>query len=90
MSSVDFCKGGCEDRIWACEAKESPLLEATAREQMVKTQQAGEGFTGALVICKVCRSDIALQVLVVPSCVYNWSTNSFSNPNPVYSHPPKS
>jgi hypothetical protein len=30
--------GGCENRIWAREAEESPLLEAVARERL----QAGE------------------------------------------------
>jgi hypothetical protein len=30
------------DRTWAREAEESPLLEAVAREGLVKTQQAGE------------------------------------------------
>jgi hypothetical protein len=39
---VQFCTGSCEERTWACEAEESPLLEAVAREQLMKTQQAGK------------------------------------------------
>jgi hypothetical protein len=34
---VWFCTGGCEERTWAREAEESPLLEAVARERLVKT-----------------------------------------------------
>jgi hypothetical protein len=37
ISAVELCKGGCGDRIWAREAEESPLLEAVARERLVKT-----------------------------------------------------
>jgi hypothetical protein len=43
-----FCMGVCEERTSACEAEESPLLEAIAREQLVKTQQAGKGLVGAM------------------------------------------
>jgi hypothetical protein len=42
---VEFCKGGCEDRTWAREAEESSLLEAVARERLMKTQQAGRGLS---------------------------------------------
>jgi hypothetical protein len=38
----EFCMGSYEDRTWACEAEESPVLEAVAREQLVKIQQAGK------------------------------------------------
>jgi hypothetical protein len=37
---VEFCTGGREDRTGAREAEESPLLEAVARELLVKTQRA--------------------------------------------------
>jgi hypothetical protein len=40
----------------------------------------------AVVICKVCRSAIALKLLVVPSCVYKWPINLCTNSNPVYGH----
>jgi hypothetical protein len=36
------------------------MLEAVAREQLVKTQQAGKGSAGAVVICKVRRLAITL------------------------------
>jgi hypothetical protein len=36
------------------------LLEAIAREQLVKIQQAGEGLTGAVVICELWRLVVAL------------------------------
>jgi hypothetical protein len=41
------------------EAEESPLLEAVASERLVKTQQAGIGLAGAVVICEVWKSAIA-------------------------------
>jgi hypothetical protein len=37
------------------EAEESPLLEAVAREQLVKTQQAGKDLRCAVVICELWR-----------------------------------
>jgi hypothetical protein len=43
----EFCTGGYEERTWAREAEESPLLEAVVRERLVKTQQAGKGLMGA-------------------------------------------
>jgi hypothetical protein len=45
-----FCTGVCEERTWARQAEESPLLEAVARERLVKTYQAGKGLVGAVVI----------------------------------------
>jgi hypothetical protein len=33
------------------EPEEFPSLEAVAREGLVKTQQAGKGLAGAVVIC---------------------------------------
>jgi hypothetical protein len=42
------------------EAEESPLLEAAARELLMKTQQAGKGLADAVVICEVWRLAIAL------------------------------
>jgi hypothetical protein len=42
------------------EAEESPLLEAIAREWLLKTQQAGKGLVGAVVICKVWRLPIMM------------------------------
>jgi hypothetical protein len=45
--------GVCDERNWEREAEESPLLEAVARERLVKTQQAGKGLSGAVVICEL-------------------------------------
>jgi hypothetical protein len=42
------------------EAEEFPLLEAVAREHLVKTQQAGKDVAGAVVICELWRSAVAL------------------------------
>jgi hypothetical protein len=42
------------------EAEESPLLEAVAREGLVKTQQAGKGLADAVVICELWRLAVAL------------------------------
>jgi hypothetical protein len=41
-------------------AEKIPLLEAVARERLVKTQQAGKGLAGAVLICELWRLDIAL------------------------------
>jgi hypothetical protein len=81
-----FCMGGCEDRTWVHEPEESSLLEAVDREWLVKTQQAGKDLAGALVNCELWRLAVALQLLVLTSCVYKWSVNPFTNPNPAYSH----
>jgi hypothetical protein len=34
---VELRTGGCEDRTWGREAEESPMLEAVARERLMKT-----------------------------------------------------
>jgi hypothetical protein len=44
----------------SAEAEESPLLEAVAREQLVKTQQAEKDSVGAVVFCKMWRLIMAL------------------------------
>jgi hypothetical protein len=44
----------------ACEAEESPLLEAAAREWQVKTQQARKGLADAVVIFELWRLAVAL------------------------------
>jgi hypothetical protein len=36
------------------------LIKAAARERLVKTQQAGRGLTGAVVICELWRLAVAL------------------------------
>jgi hypothetical protein len=73
----------------SAETEESTLLEAVIKEQLVKTQQT-EDLECAVVICKVWRSAIALQLLVVTSCVCVCvcvcAINPISNPHPVYSH----
>jgi hypothetical protein len=38
----------------------NPLLEAIAKERLVKTQQAGKGLVGAVVICELCRLAVVL------------------------------
>jgi hypothetical protein len=43
---VEFCTGGCEERTWASETEDSPLLEAVARERRVRAQQAGKRLSG--------------------------------------------
>jgi hypothetical protein len=52
---VESCKGGCENRTSACEGEESPLLEAVARQRLVKTLQAVKGLAGAVVMCELWR-----------------------------------
>jgi hypothetical protein len=65
----EFCKGGCAKGTWERGAEESQLLQAVARERLLKTQQAGKYLTDAVVNCKVWRTVIPLQLLVVPSGV---------------------
>jgi hypothetical protein len=43
--------------VW--EAEKSPLLEAIAREKLMKTLQAGEDLVFAAVICEVWRLAMA-------------------------------
>jgi hypothetical protein len=42
------------------EVEESPLLEAVARERLMKAEQAGRRLRGTAVICKMRTSAIAL------------------------------
>jgi hypothetical protein len=42
------------------EAEGSPLLESVARKRLVKTQQAGKGLAGAVVICEMWRLAVVL------------------------------
>jgi hypothetical protein len=57
---VEFCTSGDEKRTRVREPEESLLLKAVARERMIKSQQAGKGMAGAVVIFKVWRFAIAL------------------------------
>jgi hypothetical protein len=82
-----FCMGGCEHRTWAREAEKSPILEAAARERLVKTQQARKRLSRCcddLWVVEI--SGGAVIACSSESCVCKWSTNPFTNPNPVYSH----
>jgi hypothetical protein len=38
---------------WCREAEEYPVLQAVARERLVKTQQTGKGLEGAVAICEL-------------------------------------
>jgi hypothetical protein len=40
---VEFCTGGSEDKI---EPEKSPLLEAVARERLMKTEPDGKQLSG--------------------------------------------
>jgi hypothetical protein len=42
------------------ETEESLMLEAVAREQLGKTQQAGKGLAGAVAICELWRLVVVL------------------------------
>jgi hypothetical protein len=45
---------------WDNKAKKSPLLEAVARERLVKKQQAGKRLASAVMICELWRLEVAL------------------------------
>jgi hypothetical protein len=53
MAASQFCTCCSEERTWAREVEEYPLLEAVAKEQLVKTQQAGKSLESAVVICEL-------------------------------------
>jgi hypothetical protein len=55
-----FCTGVCEERTWAREAEKSPLIEAVARERLVKTQQDEKGLADAVVIYELWRLAVVL------------------------------
>jgi hypothetical protein len=42
------------------EPESGKLLEAVVRKRLVKTQQAGKGLAGAVVICELWRLAVAL------------------------------
>jgi hypothetical protein len=45
---------------WARKAEETPLLEAVDRERILKTQKAGKGLEGVVLICELWRLAVAL------------------------------
>jgi hypothetical protein len=52
--------GVCYDRTLGSEAEGSSLLEAVAKERLVKTQQVGKGLAGAVVICDFWKLGVTL------------------------------
>jgi hypothetical protein len=68
VSSVreSVCRKGTDGREplfredLSAEAEETPLLEAAARERLVKTQHAGKDLASAVVFYKVWRLAVAL------------------------------
>jgi hypothetical protein len=44
----------------SAEAEAAPLLEVFTRERLVKTQQAGKGLVGAVVICELWKLAVTL------------------------------
>jgi hypothetical protein len=56
---VEFCMGGCEDKTWACEAEESPLLKSLPGNGW-RHSRLERGLEGAVVICSVQISDSAV------------------------------
>jgi RsiW-degrading membrane proteinase PrsW (M82 family) len=64
------------------EAEGYPLLEAAARKDLVKTQQAAKWLADAVVICELWRLVVVLSLLVVSSRAYMWSINTFTKTKP--------
>jgi hypothetical protein len=52
VGAVELCTGGCEGRTSTCVAEECSLLDAVARERLVKREQAGKSLAGAVVNCE--------------------------------------
>jgi hypothetical protein len=67
-NSVELCKGGWEEKIRAQEAEKSPLLEAAARQRLLKPQQPGEDLECSY-LCMVEISDIAVITCTSEWCV---------------------
>jgi hypothetical protein len=85
----EFYTDGFDKRTWAREAEESPLLEAAARERVVKSQQAARRLSWCCgFLWSVQLSDNAV-IIVVSSGVCRWSINPFTNLYPVYIHTSK-
>jgi hypothetical protein len=57
---VQFSTGVSEERTCSREAEESSPLKTVASERLVKTQQAGKGLAGAVVIWELWRLTVAL------------------------------
>jgi hypothetical protein len=55
-------------------------LRAVTRQLLVKALQVGEDLVCALVICKVWKLPMALELSVTTSRVLKWSINPISNP----------
>jgi hypothetical protein len=53
LELTQFSTGACEDRTWAREAENLPLLEAGARVRLVKAQEAKKSLASAVVICEL-------------------------------------
>jgi hypothetical protein len=87
IAGRQFRTGVGDGKTWAGEAEESTLLGAVAREQIVKTQQAGKGLGVAVLIYELCRLAVALYITCSSvSCGISVSINAFTNPNSVSSH----
>jgi hypothetical protein len=52
----------------------------------VKTQQAGKGLAGAVVICEWWEIGGGAVIVCSSSRALKWSINPISNPHPIYSH----
>jgi hypothetical protein len=76
--------GVSEERTSACKAKVSPLLEAFAKELLVKTW--GQGLAGAVVICELWRLAVAVYLLVIQNRVYKRLLSPFIKPDPIKSY----
>jgi hypothetical protein len=63
-------------------AEESPLVSSVTWKWLVKADW--EGSVCAVVICKVWKLVIVLQLYVVTVC--RWSVNTVTNPDPICSH----
>jgi hypothetical protein len=67
--SVEFCNRGSKDRALARENEESQLLEALAKERLMKTQQAGNRLRGS------CGDLYSVEIrgnALIP-CISEWS-----------------
>jgi hypothetical protein len=72
--TLEFCPRDCEDRTWADEAEESPLLEAVAREQLVEDTAGQKRFSkrcGGLWIVEISSG----AVIARSSGSYVWVVN---------------
>jgi hypothetical protein len=70
MGASKFYTEVCEERTWGCEAEDSPLLEAVARERLGRDTAGWKNLAGSVVICELWSLAVVLESRVLRSCEF--------------------